>query len=141
METNNYYTPTIEEFHVGFEYERLLHDIFIGLICDTNDIETIEVLLGENPGEIRVKYLDKVDFAELGFIHKEDQGMSENGGFIYTIPDPHFQKADIMVRYWVSTGSYRLRIDRINGCIFDGTIKNKSELKRLIKQLGIEQVL
>lgn len=84
-----------------------------------------------------MQYLTKGDFKSLGFVHREDRGMSENNGYMFTIKDPHFEKADITIRYWVSAMSYRLKIERISGCIFDGNIKTKTELETLLKQLGI----
>lgn len=64
-----YYTPELEEFHVGFEYEvQSIENAHWGkVICssgfgafddDINDLEE---------ERIRVKYLDKADIESLGF--------------------------------------------------------------------------
>ena len=87
----------------------------------------------------RVKYLDKEDIESLGFIYKENRGMSEHNGVMFIKKDPLFEKANFTIRYWVTTGAYRLRIERISGCLFEGNIRNKSELKVLLKQLDINE--
>ncbi len=71
---NKYYTPEIEEFHVGFEYEwfdgsdwnKVTQKYFDGGLFNNGD--------GEHPFEyqlsdvgIRVKYLDQEDIESLGF--------------------------------------------------------------------------
>ena len=89
--------------------------------------------------QIKVKYLDKEDIESLGFIYKENRGMSEHNGVMFIKKDPLFEKANFTIRYWVTTGAYRLRIERISGCLFEGNIRNKSELKVLLKQLGINE--
>lgn len=149
METQNkYYHPSIEELYFGFECERnnISENEFHAGLCNWEpciiDHQNL-IQLGvysewRLQGRFRVKYLDREDIESLGFIHKEDRGMSENYGSIYIKKDPRFEKANITIRYWVTTGAYRLRIEIINGCIFDGNIKNKSELKKLLEWLKIQ---
>lgn len=132
---SKYYTPEIEEFHVGFEYEEF-H--FIGekewwepktfsepLMYGTTLSTSIE------RKAIRVKTLDREDIESLGFeLLKEDV----NGkAFIH--------KDNNELQIWWSINDI---IDIDNGqtyedCItyFKGTIKNKSELKRILKQIGV----
>jgi len=88
METSKYYTPFLEEFHVGFEYE--YKSTFLdgtvktkeqfeanpwnkGVIKSLYDLVYVErVLNGANfknsLSGIRVKYIDKEDIESLGFI-------------------------------------------------------------------------
>ena len=80
MEENKYYTPEINEFYVGFEYEIFEPDdnrvyiwkkqVFNKFTFDS-EINTYD---GEMPfyaglleKTIRVKHLDKQDLTELGF--------------------------------------------------------------------------
>jgi hypothetical protein len=138
-EESKYYTPEIEEFHVGFEYEELDPDYQgqsdgkqwkprklskEGLIDTLIHWKHIWDL-------VRVKYLDREDIESLGFeLLKEDV----NGkAFIHKDNDE--------LQIWWSINDI---IDIDNGqtyedCItyFKGTIKNKSELKRILKQIGI----
>ncbi len=129
-----YYTPTIKEFHVGFELESnyiifskdkqwqslLLTEQNISLFLDCYIQDAVKE-------EFRVKYLDKEDIESLGW--KVD-GLGE----IYT----SFNLNNFDLTMW--DGNY-LEIsgnesnDSQNS--FNGTCKNKSELIKLMKQLEI----
>jgi hypothetical protein len=114
-----YYTPEIEEFHVGFEYE-YNYEEGITRVLGTNDTVDTE--------EVRVKYLDKEDIESLGFkldnVHNEVK--FNYLMFPYRLEHtPHNNRLDIYK--W---GDECDMIGYIN-------IKNKSELKRLLKQLNI----
>lgn len=141
METKNkYYTPTIEEFHVGFEYEvkytngTLSSDWIKERIEQAPEVVSLPYM---NLKNIRVKYLDKEDIESLGWEHTEDRGMSENYGWQFQKPIEYLSGgiAYYRLRYWYR--NHRLRIEPLGGPIFDGTIKNKSELIKLLQQLGI----
>lgn len=131
-----YYTPTIEEFHVGFEFERELVD------CNWNHSEwqketvTSETnfkILEEYKSYNRVKCLCREDIESLGweldscvkkewfYIHKKSN--LQDG----TIRLTFRQKEQSVEISWVKSGNY-----------FYGKIKNKSELKKLMQQLNIE---
>jgi hypothetical protein len=76
---NKYYTPTIEEFHVGFEYEyrntvrdssgnqikSMWKKETFGLDMPGWNLETVFIMIQND--NIRVKYLDKEDIESLGF--------------------------------------------------------------------------
>ena len=77
MSDLKYYTPSIEEFHVGFEYEYRNHDGTVknntvlnywnkSTISDLNELSYVERGL-QTPNNTRVKYLDKDDIKSLGF--------------------------------------------------------------------------
>ena len=77
---NKYYTPEIEEFHVGFEYEtsylqacgtwsrEVLEEDYVGYFHSIYSGDAV-------PTEFRVKYLDKDDIEDLGF--KLIKGLSD----------------------------------------------------------------
>ena len=124
---NKYYTPDITEFHVGFEYERKtsfgwVKSIFIEPLFNNSKI-------GQGSGadkkewfsfEKRAKYLDKEDIESLGFAQvMEDQ---------YTLDDIEFIIDDDLF----------VQIIKDDGFLFQGTIKNKSELKKVLKMIGYE---
>lgn len=140
-----YYTPEIDEFHVGFECEIqsswgmqkgiypsiLREDTLTGFqLQKIGETETLKKVISG----IRVKYLDKKDIESLGFsYYKTHPGMEQmefdKGEYELTY-DPNFK------------GKQWLRIN-LEGegdvTLFSGSIKNKSELKVLLKQLNIHE--
>ena len=135
--TEKYYTPSIEEFHVGFEYE----EIVSGLKYDKKIYEgrTLNDYEGEmqgsiqediEDGEIRVKYLDKEDVLSLGW-------------------EPFANKEDYVFDYFINQyDSYQIHTQFDNqftqiynwgGTVFEGVVKNKSELKKLMQMLDIKK--
>ena len=118
---DKYHTPTIDEFHLGFEYEWLKED---GIWEKSNTPTEISVQGSKNQTYgIRVKYLDKEDIESLGFIEIiKDQYIKKD--FILFIDNDYFLQ---IMRDDFEKDIY----------LFQGTIKNKSELKVLLKQLGI----
>jgi hypothetical protein len=133
---DKYYTPGIEEFHVGFEYERIngttwetakinQHDFSSLLSYKDEENEFDEI--NKKIREVRVKYLDKEDIESLGFILKYDKNNHHtyhSGGYAIThcILD---NKVDI---YYMDGSEF------VNGIV----IKNLSELKIILKQLNIK---
>ena len=144
MIEDKYYTPEIEEFHVGFEYESLE----IGSQTKFNkDVVTDNHLYGDydqstllselyfHPERARVKYLDKEDIESLGFKFKEGTESS----YVKDNITMHVYYA----KRWNTKNDtitiFKRDLIRAVGktIIFSGTIKNKSELFKLLKQLGI----
>ena len=154
-----YYQPDITEFHVGFEYympllkedkdgniyqddyvKHIWHESdnmweYFNASFDGNNKKTITV-----PNVCRVKHLDREDIESFEFkqsnLHKniflkqcdeynhrpaECVGINYNEGF------------DHVMIFFVEKGSKT----KYGQTIFAGKIKNKSELKRLLKQLGV----
>ena len=156
-----YYTPEIEEFHVGFECEfknSIQGATWNKEICDVDTISICydsfehEDYEGEFKDTFRVKYLDKEDIEslEFKFLPKNSLGNlthryeikesftridgSDNGDdtsywnlYLTHYPD----RNRIIIKADVSCGS---RDEKF----FEGRIKNKSELKKLLKQLNIQ---
>ena len=147
-----YYVPTIEEFYVGFEYEVRQLD---GSGYYTNEYCTFEFdgtdffnkydefVFNDwvDLDKIRVKYLDQEDIESLGFIKlptldnhfrlliKKDIGLN-------SIVHLHLRESNEIpfpISIWV--GSDENEEDYIT--IPTIYIKNKSELKKLLKQLGL----
>ena len=63
---NKYYTPSIEEFHVGFECEIKIGDHWKNIKA-IEDIEEMLIYGIPKPNNSRVKYLDKDDIESLGW--------------------------------------------------------------------------
>lgn len=143
-----YYTPDIEEFHVGFELE---DDTVVGIwtnrtIKDPEYLRTISHKSKKvnNKGEInydltkicRVKYLDKEDIESLGLLYSSWSSDDEFKD-IYTDGTYILFKTRDTNEIQITNG--RL-LSKQSGhySLFKGDIKNKSELKRLLKQLNIK---
>ena len=129
-----YYTPEIEEFHIWFEYEWKCDGTktdWTRSVCDSNmnplDCDCRRI------NDYRVKYLDKEDIESFGFDHDQT---TKDGSDYYKgslISDSEFRlntnkQNPTLINIWNL---------RNNEQIFCGIIKNKSELKVLLKQLNI----
>ncbi len=144
-----YYTPTIEEFHVGFEFEILNNkEKYYSVVFDQNtwnkvsmdfgifsNTENIQRLLIDK--QIRVKYLDYEDIEACGW-----KGPCEIHGYT------SFHNTQNML-LWMEN-ERKVIITEVIGnklddkeypChyLFAGEIKNKSELIRLMKQILISK--
>jgi hypothetical protein len=110
-----YYQPTIEEFHVGFEYERC--DGGYSWIKDIYPRASENTKLERLIPYTRVKALDREDIESLEIddsVHIEFyEFVGENEPNIIIKPKSIYNP------------------------FFKGTIKNKSELKRILKQIGV----
>lgn len=125
-----YYTPELESFHVGFEYEitngyEWIKETFTHEHFNTFLYNHLDNAITQE--QVRVKYLDKNDIKSLGGVPSKASK-----------------------EYFVFQGKYRLCVDTVtpnlisitniekqDRMMFIGYIKNKSELKVLLKQIGI----
>ena len=132
---NSYYTPTIEEFHVGFEYEsEEMAPCGSGthFVKDTiekpDDIKNAFDFDDYCHTELRVKLLDREDIESLGWKYSnvKSEYFSKNG-FDLVLHKDNF------LTIYEDKGA-----DEFS---FRGTIKNKSELKKLMQQLSIADEL
>jgi len=145
---SKYYTPEIEEFHVGFSYrynvygEFSEHPMGIRIFDYTKDLNEIKSEI--KTGCLGVKYLDKEDIESLGF---EFKGKALRSFFEmecqFNLPDTD--------SFWCKTLKIQLdekyKTVKIEGYIasaceeevlFTGKCKNKSEIKKILKQIGYE---
>lgn len=156
MEISKYYTPTIEELNVNqevylldtdnYKLEYTKDDIYPMLckIIQLSDYPTIWVSNGNKIYEVYLnqlglKYLDQSDIESLGikvgewFISKGKYGGTyklETTSFGFT------PKITIKTKNFIRDASGRY--DELT-IIYRLPIKNKSELKVLMKQLGINE--
>jgi len=145
-----YYTPTIDEFHVGFEFEM---DAGTGWSKQTfpkpwwesggmGGMSTLKRCLQDK--NIRVKHLCRQDIEDLltkmGFEVEDD--INSNGGFKQEFRDNleikvEANKTDTpMVFIFKSDGLYHIEIDETRK-VFELDIRNKSELRKIMQQCGI----
>jgi hypothetical protein len=162
MKYNKYYTPTLEEFHIGFEYETynmscggyVIMDFSDGkytfetvkeptdhmwfkdkfrlpkMPIDTvSDLKEIDSRIKEN--RIRVKYLDKEDLEDIGFIIEEEEikpyghylkGKFKNNTELWYAKRQDNEKIYVSLKSKRYNGNIRVRI------------KNKSDLVKIMKQ-------
>lgn len=132
-----YYTPSLEEFHVGFEFDGLAN-LENSIWKPTVFREIDSVSYYRERASVRVKYLDREDIESFGFtyVSSDDHYKSNrrilgcgtgDDRFIYiSYSDVHH------IMYIWSKENRGVEQD-----LFIGTIKNKSELKTLLKQLNI----
>src|SRR5690554_127385 len=137
---SNHYTPTIEEFHIGFELEYYDGDSDswkpLVISKDTYDWDSWGAYHDDKThpfssyAKFRVKYLDRGDIESFGYVRINfyDDG---KGPASYRWEKDH-------VRIYLLSKQF-VRIEYDSGVpLFEGTIKNKSELKRILVQLGIK---
>lgn len=139
---DKYYTPDISEFHVGFEFARISNGKFIPdeieALSDFEEIVEYDIKGYNresniyNMGNLRVKYLNAADIESLGF----KQHISYQWSFYN-----EKEEADLiwMTRKGIPYVSIHTSKKSVTNAdiAFTGYIKNKSELKVLLKQLNI----
>jgi len=139
---NKYYTPAIEEFHVGFEYEYnsnntwihkrtngkwLIEDFYPSCGEDGDSaFHEVENMLTDN--KVRVKCLDQKDIESFGW--KYVSGNHRHSRFVL--------KEEWEIGINLENGSNLITyFDDPFTCVFNGTTKNKSEFKKVLTQIGI----
>lgn len=151
-----YYTPTIEEFHVGFEYEA--YEAGSGNEYNKEEFGNDDLLdikkvysKGLELGWLRVKHLDREDIEEFHKKHFEEIPFKYDnnaeptpGRTPYECPtaylmDDQLHSGELWILYHYSDGM--VWIDYVKDCssdgyLFRGFVKNKSELKRILTQIG-----
>lgn len=151
MANEKHYTPSIEEFHVGFEYEQYVMADFdeatevgwlkrvIGVddFIDSTIADIQNAFENSDNMAYRVKILDQQDMETTGWKQIEPDEYER-----YTMSiAAEFGGARVLARVHPSTSPPVVVIRSWHGVnwnyMFHGTIKNKSELKRLMKQLNI----
>ena len=146
---DKYYTPTIEEFHVGFEFEvnytdeGWVKEIFCsGKGRNIDSVSKLKAFLGSAKFEeaYRVKYLDREDIESLGFVGRNPERNNKSSDY-FKMKAPgtisYWTEIDLDFRWGFKDVSIRGVRGNEDDYLFRGTIKNKSELKKLLKMLNI----
>lgn len=130
-----YYTPTVDEFHVDFECEwqsKIRNESWNKQICDA---DLVNIAYGEFEHadedepfseQFRVKYIDKEDCISLGLELK----IWDNGS-------GYFTKGNYTIGIYVTDLFCTVSQNDFGNNImrFSGNLKNKSELKRVLRQV------
>jgi len=140
MENNLYYTPELNEFHIGFDYEVNYGDKWV------SETQFEGFLHNKKLENIRVKYLDQSDIESLGWelnhtknspftgkdlnTYQLTKEYGFNTGTTYTLEqlDNNF--------YLIKSETYSSYGSEVYRMSF--TIFNKSELIKLMQQLNIK---
>lgn len=156
METSidkKFYVPSIEEFHVGFEYEEYTNydgvpkyrSCIYGTEGNSWDFKSMAFRLERH--DFRVKCLDKEDIESLGWVFDRTQfDILEIFEFNRTTIDSiaskfiltlNTKEKFLVIEYKEEYLYTPIAEDFTIYKIFTGKIKNKSELKKLMQQLNI----
>ncbi len=126
-----YYEPDISEFYVGFEFERT-----VGTSDDSyyhDKIEEVHEIADVFCCEkVRVKYLDREDIESLGWVFvSPDRYLKyrKDGDEFDLFHNPENNNVWIRKALTANTDT--------NSTMFLGEIKNKSELKVILRQTGL----
>ena len=142
---NKYYIPEIEEFNVGFEYEYQEYnddldeyvDFWIKrFLCHLEDF-TGEMEDTLTDGRVRVKYLNQEDIESMGFKLDPIRSYFNYRNSFSLINEPYKLSLD----HIYNENKIILRghkVDYPTKTLFEGTIKNLSELRKLLKQTKYE---
>jgi len=156
---SKYYTPKIEEFNVGFEYEVFQKGIIDGdEVLRFMPIETsdkwykfkfpdpyvgyrLDILFKQT---IRIKYLDKENIESFGF---KCDTLSESKFMYGKFADEFSIKIkhnDFFIKYFYADNHLIIAVHNNEmmdsgeeSVLFNGVVKNKSELKVILNQVRI----
>lgn len=138
---NKYYTPEIEEFCVGFEYERFIpksnhteEECWEKVTMSLNYLTLDEIEYEIIEKEIRVKYLDEQDILDCGFEQIDTKSYLKKE----FINNKEFGRDEKI--YFGEFFDNRRYIAIENNCgqfYFMGWLKNKIELEKALKQTNV----
>lgn len=128
MSDNKYYTPVIEEFHVGFEYERLYEEAWEESKYSITH-ENLYILNTKiDLNQVRVKYLDLKDIESLWDKTAESKDM------LYGVKEIESAES-IYLDYDPKTNLCRIHC--LEETISLGIVKNKSKLEEIMKSIRV----
>ena len=136
---SEYYTPTENEIVCNLEFEYLRNDVWSeDIITFLSEAASVWKDHDSERHPVRVKYLDREDIESFGF---ELFDTTKKDEIYFRASDNLMTEQEI--RLWVSKEFGYIEINDIKektGCegLFRGKIKNKSELKKVLKSIGYE---
>lgn len=134
---DKYYTPSIEEFHVGFRYQSHA-DPRTDNGWDDEEVDRYSIIYPlkvDSDVDYRVKYLDDDDIEELGWekwgktYFKLQKSFKLDSGYLYET------EYNLI---FVDRAKSIIELQDSNGnTLFNGKIKNYNELKKIMEWTGI----
>ena len=154
---NKYYTPDLSEFHIGFEFETTYVLMTTGAQRKSGEWAKTKLKSYDTrwffdsyqadaaPTEFRVKFLDREDIESLGFKMIEPE-KSNYGGKLFSCTKECWLGSNSPTEYRLHLGQHSKVLLTssehtsygVNEQEMQLTIKNASELKRVLKQIGYE---
>ena len=146
---NKYYLPSIKEFHVGFEYEVSNYMLAGTLrirpkkewfkeVFNTSSVYKLDfiehVLKIGNEKIVRVKYLDKEDIESLGFVNWINHEKQVGYPIMESFPSFTYVRSGCKLKFF--NNKHNIIITAMNDILFSGILKNISELRIILKQIG-----
>lgn len=142
MSENKYYTPKIEEFHEGFEYEVMIpekslwsKEVFYLNKEHINLVQYVDIQNEFTKNKIRVKCLDIEDIESFGF----ERCIPTEEGWFHTFKNGISLQLQYLNRN-DTKGTIiieQVMFNEPSPTVFWGIIKNKSELKFILKCIGV----
>lgn len=129
---NKYFTPDIEDLHIGYElevnYNFKFNDVFHKIIIDSfEELSDIHSRMSGNC-VIRVPYLTKEQIEAEGWI---PHGQGNDNGIVYSLLKNSFR-----IAIW--RDSLKIQIQECEGNIlFEGHCKDINTFRKICKLLGI----
>lgn len=138
--TEKYYTPSINEFHVGFECEiKVINGREISWRRQVLRPQDVGVAISKRRDpkmdgpQVRVKYLDQQDIEECGFNYDSTLEYQRKALVVRELRSQN--NPWIKIVYHLE--QHTCTLEDVEGVMFAGIIKNKSELKKILKMIGI----
>ena len=149
MKESRYYHPNQEEFHLGFRYQVFEEDWDSGdLIWKSKTFpESPELCSSENgkPDLVecfyqkfedaeycRVKYLDRDDIEELGWVRNKEDDRYYHTCFEIGDYSLYFESNEEVV-----ITAFHPRVEEFSKVVFYGQVNNYNELKKIMSMIGI----
>ena len=149
---NKYYTPELSEFCVGFEYESRVAGYNAEWVSSTiyakfergweSNLEEEISMYIDGANEFRAKYLDSQDIIDCGFMKAANDPVRQKWIDVLS-----FEGNDCRIEFFPYIESIPEQLRGIvtvfttlnyGGSIkFHGKVKNKHELKNVLKQIGV----
>jgi len=144
---SQYYTPELKEFHVGFEFE---YEVVKGIskweeakVKPHHHIDVLRTNIEE--GLFRVKYLDLSDIESLGFELIESKKSNYFGDLFSVTKSCRLGSLDSTTYRLLLGQGNKVQLTLIEDNSYGGntqemnlTIKNKSELVKVLEMIGYE---
>lgn len=144
MNDNKYYTPELSEFCEGFEYEVQIpekqtwsKEVFHFNESHINLIKYVALQNEHTKNKIRVKRLDSQDIESEGWEKQINMSTEFTSAFTKVINEVKY-----FIFFWPHDGRLLIHKEKADTWgnphpnVFIGTLKNRHELSRLMKQLG-----
>jgi hypothetical protein len=127
---NKYFTPDLEDIHVGYEGEvSYLHEDKFTPFKLRHAEETSDFLTGYYNRKVRTPFLTKEQIEKEGWIDQKDRDMSENMGFLF--------KSELGdIQYWTTNKRLNVSI-KSTGYRFDGYCPSINEFRTIMKLLKL----